>query len=773
MTIDPTTGRIAWTPTDGQQSPDGVPYQFTVRVTDSRFAVDLGPAAVEVIDRPGEVKHPPQFVRAVSSGTVAAGEPLTLPFEFIDFDGDGVDLSFAVVAGSATGGSFNWTNGTARLGRPADPQRREPHDHPRRHPLRRHARTARARDRCHRPRCRAHGCPERRRPQRHQPPAVGVAQLPEHRLRPGQTLTAQVDATEPDAGDTLTYGFVTDGGAVVTAFTGGDLNGLEIDPQSGEITWTPANGQQTPAGGAPYAFTVRVSDGTHDVDLGPVAVKVADVPDPAQNRPRFVRATASGTVLLGDPIDIELDFFDFDAGATASLAYSVVEGGGSGTFDWTNGSAVSNDPASPDSATLAFTPAAAGATTLLVTLTDDTGRSSTHTVSLETIDPSAVQRPPVASLSARTATAANEAFVAQVEATDPNGDTLTYGLSFPDPARAPTGMSIDPATGRITWTPGTDDITPADGQPYLYTVTVTDGQTDPVEIGPVPLTVVARFTNAAPTITSDPTGLRAGADGLLVYEATAEDADGDPLRWSLESGPSTASIDPSTGRFVWRPQDVTQDRDQEARITVTDPYGASHTQVVILRSVAGNSAPRITSTAPQPGYGGETWRYLVRAEDAERDAITFSLAGDAAGLSITQTSGTTAVVEWVDPPAGATKEFQIVATDARGLAGRQTLRLTIGTQGGGGGGGGGSVDTPPAITSTPTFAVVEGGGYRYQVVADDPDGAITYGITGPGLARHRRGHRPRHRHRAEHPRHRRGRRDRLPERRDGEPEPTR
>jgi hypothetical protein len=40
-----------------------------------------------------------------------------------------------------------------------------------------------------------------------------------------------------------------------------------------------------------------------------------------------------------------------------------------------------------------------------------------------------------------------------VEATDPDGDTLTYSLPV-----APTGMTIDPASGLIQWTPAVDQV---------------------------------------------------------------------------------------------------------------------------------------------------------------------------------------------------------------------------------------------------------------------------------------------------------------------------
>ena len=53
-----------------------------------------------------------------------------------------------------------------------------------------------------------------------------------------------------------------------------------------------------------------------------------------------------------------------------------------------------------------------------------------------------------------------------VEATDPNGDTLTYSLTV-----SPTGMTINSTTGVISWTPTEDQI----GEENQVVVEVSDG----------------------------------------------------------------------------------------------------------------------------------------------------------------------------------------------------------------------------------------------------------------------------------------------------------
>ena len=108
----------------------------------------------------------------------------------------------------------------------------------------------------------------------------------------GDAFVAQVEATDPNPGDVLSYAFVDAAGRAFTRFDGPDgPAGMSIEPTTGRVAWNPVDGQQSPDG-APYRFTVRVSDGRFAVNLGPASVEVIDRPTAAQNPPRFVRAAA-------------------------------------------------------------------------------------------------------------------------------------------------------------------------------------------------------------------------------------------------------------------------------------------------------------------------------------------------------------------------------------------------------------------------------------------------------------------------------------------------
>lgn len=97
-----------------------------------------------------------------------------------------------------------------------------------------------------------------------------------------------------------------------------------------------------------------------------------------------------------------------------------------------------------------------GVYTLEVAVTDGEA-TTTSTVEVEVLD---VNRPPVVDRiggepvepGVRLAARENEPFTAQVDAHDPDGDTLTFALD----GSAPEGLTIDPVTGLVTWLPGFD-----------------------------------------------------------------------------------------------------------------------------------------------------------------------------------------------------------------------------------------------------------------------------------------------------------------------------
>ena len=253
------------------------------------------------------------------------------------------------------------------------------------------------------------------------------------------------------------------------------------------------------------------------------------------------------------------------------------------------------------------------------------------------------QPPEIDAISPQTASE-HTLFTYQVAATDDEYD-LDYSLSG-----APAGMTINSATGLISWTPNETH----GGNAYTPTVIVTQTE-NPAPEDFTPLSASAQFTvtvtetNTAPVLT--PIADKQGAEGsLLTFTATATDLDvpAQTLTFSLTgSPPSGASIHATTGVFTWTPSG-SQSGTYTIGVRVTDNgAGSLHDdQDVTVVIAEGNLPPVIVAIPDQAATVGELLAFQVSASDPNGDTLTYSIADDVgaapAGLAISSTG----VVTW-------------------------------------------------------------------------------------------------------------------------------
>ena len=562
------------------------------------------------------------------------------------------------------------------------------------------------------------------------PPAVSL-NVPAT-LFVGQELDVRVAGANPDSdGDFLTYALLDALGNRVTEITtstaGGGFvpTGLKINEQTGRLTWRPTIEQKLDALDlSDYSFTVQVTDGRHIVNLGPAKVRVMDAP---ASGPLFLSGPTGGRLATGQAVDLIFKVYNPSSGShnvTVSGPTSVNDGFAGGSQTQLIGLAVSSNPNAPTTFTYHFVADAGneGSQKLSFTITGP-GGSKTYEVWLTIVGANAL---PTVSLRARDVAAANELFVAQAEAVDSDGQASKYALLegsvrvtkiTSTAVDAPTGMEIDPVTGKISWTPGASKIRTA---PYLYTIVVDDDDlsgTGETKLENVKVRVVDRLANSAPQITSKFNGFNALGNGVVSYQATATDSDNDPITWSLISGPSGAKIDEKTGLLTWVPGPDDAGKSFEAVIHASDPYIAFSEQGLSWTASStgafGNRPPEIYSTPPQPGKIGEIYHYLVRAKDIDGERVTLT----ATGASITDNGNGTAVASIL--LTNVQQTFTVFATDPRGLQAAQSIAV-VGT-GAAGGGSSGVVDTPPEILSRPPLKVRADGVYYHQIIARDPN----------------------------------------------------
>ena len=235
--------------------------------------------------------------------------------------------------------------------------------------------------------------------------------------------------------------------------------------------------------------------------------------------------------------------------------------------------------------------------------------------------------------------------------TTADGEALSYSL-----LSAPSGVTVDEVTGTVRWnTPRFEDIgneaivlqvSDSNGgvaiQGYILEVT-----TPPPGMGPsnniwFP---IPNEPNEVPFFTTSPIEEVHGGQSYI-YEASATDADGDLLTYSLLSAPAGASIDNATGTGTWNP--IIEDLGTHAiALQVDDGKGGIALQTYILEV---NSPPpeyfiSIEDVTVTEGSSGTTSLELtVSLSDASDQPITVDFAtadGTAiAGEDYTGTSGT-------------------------------------------------------------------------------------------------------------------------------------
>lgn len=227
---------------------------------------------------------------------------------------------------------------------------------------------------------------------------------------------------------------------------------------------------------------------------------------------------------------------------------------------------------------------------------------------------------------------ADRSYSYDVEATDPDGDPVTYSL-----VNAPPHMTIDAASGLISWKPTLPDI-----GSQSVTVRAVDGRGGSTEQHYV-LSVTAPAPNRPPVFTSVP-AVSGNVNIAYSYDADATDPDGDTLVFSLVTAPGGLLIDSGTGLISWTP-DATQLGTHDITISVDDGHGglASQTFLVLVEQEPGNHPPVIVTQPVTAAVAGQSYSYDVDAIDPDSDPLAYSLTTAPAGMTIAQNTG---LISW-------------------------------------------------------------------------------------------------------------------------------
>ncbi|MEO0454087.1 MAG: putative Ig domain-containing protein [Verrucomicrobiota bacterium] len=212
------------------------------------------------------------------------------------------------------------------------------------------------------------------------------------------------------------------------------------------------------------------------------------------------------------------------------------------------------------------------------------------------------------------------------------------------------------------------------------------------------------------------------ADRVTPYQTKFEalDFDGDQLTYRIEPADRGASIDPATGLFTWQPSSADLGF-ANFTIIVNDPDGEEDRLDLRLRVVetAPNLDPVITSNPALRVRQGEEYGYQILARDGNGDPLTYSLVNGPSGM-VVDLNG---FLSWDSTgQAFGSYPVEVEASDSRGGQVNQLFEVNV---------VGAASNQLPVVVSTPGPLAVAGQLYRFDLVAEDPDGdPVTFDLVG-------------------------------------------
>jgi len=377
--------------------------------------------------------------------------------------------------------------------------------------------------------------------------APTITSIPITQSRTGLEYRYQVAASDPDAGDVLTFELLA------------PPTGMVIGANSGVITWLP---QANQAGSFRIQAAVRDSRNRVTSQYFPLFIETQITNNP----PRFTSVPVTQAT-VGRSYAYTARASDPDAGELL-------------TFSRTSGPAGLS--IHPTTGLISWLPSLAqtGSYPVGIRVTDLSGLGEAQNFQVQVSNPN--QQPTITS-TAPTSVLLGSTYSYAPTASDPDpGDVLTWSLPV-----GPTGFTINSSTGAILFNP-------AGIGTYAFTLEVMDAlgafhrQSFAVNVSAI-LNQAPVFTSLAPTV--------AEPGQSYVYAAAGSDPDGDAVAFSLVTGPAGMMVT-TAGVVRWTvPGNATGSVPVTLRIA--DPLGANTLQnFTITIAPVDSTAPTLSISSP-------------------------------------------------------------------------------------------------------------------------------------------------------------------------------
>ncbi len=461
--------------------------------------------------------------------------------------------------------------------------------------------------------------------------------------------------------------------------------GMVIDSVTGQLAWLPRADQS-----GMQQVVIRVRDGSSSG----ISLQSFQIAVDASNTAPIITSTPIVTAGLGQPWEYRLHAQDADGD---QLVFELLSP--------SSGFTLTKLEDSDASAVLSFTPTRQGDEQVELAVRDARGGVSQQQFRLQVVD-TLINVAPEVNSQPRTRIAAGQDWIYFIDASDANGDPLSIVLS-----EAPVGMSFDGAARSLSWMP---TLAQLGSQPVK--LIFSDGRGGTTEQS-FSVEVTSVNENHVPQIVSPPSAFRATVGEAFAYNLKANDADVDPVRWTLVDSPRGASLDERYGTLRWTPK-FEELGLQRFVVSAEDPTGRQALQSFSLLVSGANLGPTILSRAPHAAAVAERYVYGVRAIDPENDSLSYSLSNAPAGMTIDSVRG---IVRWMPTLAQlGTVSVTVDVADTYGNSSSQTFDILVSQM---------MRNKEPIVTSRALFKARVEAEYRYDVEALDPEGdTITFAL---------------------------------------------
>jgi hypothetical protein len=228
-------------------------------------------------------------------------------------------------------------------------------------------------------------------------------------------------------------------------------------------------------------------------------------------------------------------------------------------------------------------------------------------------------------------------------------------------------------------------------------------------------TAAANGANSPPVISGTPPPAVA-VGSTFSFAPAVKDADGDSLVLGVDGKPEWLQFDESSGRLTGTPGNEHVGMHRGIVLWASD--GDAQTVMpafdvrVMGENSSGNSAPVITGAPKGSVVAGNAYAFTPTANDADGDALTFSVRNlprwASFNAALGRVQGTPSATD-----AGVYEKIVISVSDGQRGAILPAFAISVSVP---------NVNTRPTIAGEPVTFVLQGTSYLFQPVANDVDG---------------------------------------------------